>query len=806
MLLAIASIATGPAAPATATSIDQIVAEANWIMAMRVTSGPDAGLIRSNAGHDCVPYFSNIAATGLAAATRATGDARYVNAAWDWLDWYGAHMNAQGFVTNYRWDGMRWLSTGTFDSTDGYAGTFLSAVRDAYAASGDAARLSALWPAVGKAVDAILATKDSDWLTYARPGWPHKYLMDNVEAYEGFRAVEELAGSAHPDARLRLLAGTWAANMPAALEIFWNPAQGGYDSAISSTGVRYPFSWNALYPIVTAQSWLLRTGLVPAARANAIAQRIESTHPNWDLSGQQSGSAWWPEIIEGHRWGGMSIRAASGLSRMLGAAVTGGRAWPYHVGNSGRLLTQMAGEPQTRVLTTPHAFRQPGTATITFTGVPRIGDAGGATFECSVAAAAFGPCASPFTVPAATEGNHSVRIRALDASGARDPAPVTVAWTVDSGPPSVTLTAVPAEPGNASPSFAFTGSDAVAAPETLAFECAAGPGSFVPCTSPATIPITGTGTHTVRIVARDPAGNVSTPATHTWFADATAPETVIAGGPSGVVQGGTASFAFSGSDDMGPVTFECRFASAAYQPCTSPMSVDVTEGTWTFDVRAVDHVGNRDATPATRTWYVDRTPPSTVMLEAPQPWSRATTARFRFMGLDNVSGSPMITFRCSLDGEPFTLCATPTTVTGLAAGPHTFEVYAVDAAGLPDPTPERVTWSVDPVAPAGSIATPDGWVLASASPLLTRSLTGTAIDDRAGVAGVVVAYFPADPPGGSAILIAASVTCADQDRRDCAWTAHAPATRGRYRAQVTVIDRAGNEAPTAPTAVSVVVV
>lgn len=810
-MLATAALAGPAGAPAArAATPAEIATEADWILAMQTTSGPDKGIIRSNAGHDCVPYFANIAASGLAAATRATGNAVYVNAAWDWLDWYAARMNASGFVTNYRWDGMRWVSTGTFDSTDGYAGTFLTAVRDAYVASGNTARLSALWPAVGKAVDAILATKDSDWLTYARPGWPHKYLMDNVEAYEGFRAVEELAGSPRPDARLRALAGTWAAHMPAALEIFWNPAQGGYDAAISNTGVRYPFSWNALYPIVTAQAWMLRTGLVPSSRAASIAARIEQVHPSWDLSGAQSGGAWWPEIIDGMRWAGFSARANSATSRMVSAIAAGGRAWPYHAGNTGRLIIAMAGEPDTHAVVSPAAYRQPGDVTVAFTGVPGITTGGGVTFECATDGGAWSACTSPFTTTAATDGIHTIGVRALDAAGARDPAPLSMSWTVDATAPSVTLTGVPAgtpaAPGHAAPEFRFTGSDAIASPDLLTFECAADGAPAAPCSSPAVIPITGTGTHTVRIVARDPAGNVSAPAFHSWFADGTLPETSILSGPSGVSTGGVSEFHFEGSDDLSAVAFECRSGLAAFAPCTSPVTVDAGEGTWTFQVRAVDAAGNRDATPAIRTWYVDRTPPATVLLETPPVWSRVTTARFTFTAVDNVSNSTMITYQCSLDGAPFVLCVTPRTWSNLAPGEHTVEVRAVDGAGLVDPTPERSTWTIDPVAPAGTIATPDGWVLASAGPVLSRSVSGAASDDVSGVGTVTVIYTPVDVGGAGTIVVGAAVTCQDQTRRSCVWTADAPAARGRYRVLVTVTDRAFNDAPTQPSAIGVLVV
>ena len=63
----------------------------------------------------------------------------------------------------------------------------------------------------------------------------------------------------------------------------------------------------------------------------------------------------------------------------------------------------------------------------------------GATFECMVDAGSFQPCSSPVTLPAQTDGEHTLSVRAT-AGGFTDPTPATHAFTVDTVRPTVSLT------------------------------------------------------------------------------------------------------------------------------------------------------------------------------------------------------------------------------------------------------------------------------------------------------------------------------------------------------------------------------
>jgi len=89
----------------------------------------------------------------------------------------------------------------------------------------------------------------------------------------------------------------------------------------------------------------------------------------------------------------------------------------------------------------------------------------------------------------------------------------------------------------------------------------------------------------------------------------------------------------------------------------------------------------------------DTMPPETAIDSGPSGTTSSTSATFAFSSSE--AGS---TFACSTDGGGSVPCTSPVTLSGLAAGTHTFSVRATDAAGNADPTPAARTWTVDPTA------------------------------------------------------------------------------------------------------------
>jgi streptogramin lyase len=193
--------------------------------------------------------------------------------------------------------------------------------------------------------------------------------------------------------------------------------------------------------------------------------------------------------------------------------------------------------------------------------------------------------------------------------------------------------------------------------------------------------------------------------------DSTPPETTIDAGPGGRTNDSTPTFAFN-SDEAGS-TFECRFDSAAFAPCSGPgathtPAASLSQGGHTFEVRATDQAGNVDPSPASRSFTVDTQAPNTLILFGPSGKTNDSTPTFAFISTEAGSS-----FQCRIDSFAFSPCsgpgATHTPVGSLSQGAHTIQVRAVDQAGNVDPSPASRSFTVDTSPPQTTItAGPSG--------------------------------------------------------------------------------------------------
>ncbi|HVE92823.1 MAG TPA: YncE family protein [Actinomycetota bacterium] len=196
----------------------------------------------------------------------------------------------------------------------------------------------------------------------------------------------------------------------------------------------------------------------------------------------------------------------------------------------------------------------------------------------------------------------------------------------------------------------------------------------------------------------------------------------------------------------------------------------------------------------------DVTPPETSISSGPASFTNSNAAALTFSGTDNVP-QDAVRLECRLDSQAFAACTSPTTLTALAEGPHTFAVRAVDQAGNVDPTPATRTWTVDRKGPVLASDTAPEAVVISAGGVAGSNLTGGAIDDFSGVTEVAVSYTGLVTPRES---LSATLTCSDIGKRLCEWSAQAPTLPGRYEVTVTGRDNAFN--PATPLNFSITVV
>ncbi len=177
----------------------------------------------------------------------------------------------------------------------------------------------------------------------------------------------------------------------------------------------------------------------------------------------------------------------------------------------------------------------------------------------------------------------------------------------------------------------------------------------------------------------------------------------------------------TGSGWLGPVTIgqpgtlqnsQCTLDAAASSASGSETNLTVNlelsfsssfVGLKNHYMRAADGVNNLDSGwQLGGTWTIDSIAPETIITSAPEAQTNSTEANFSFTSSE--AGS---TFECRLDGAAFTACTDPQSYTGLAAGSHTFDVRATDAAANTDATPASHSWTWTPAMPSAVSVSPN---------------------------------------------------------------------------------------------------
>jgi hypothetical protein len=158
-------------------------------------------------------------------------------------------------------------------------------------------------------------------------------------------------------------------------------------------------------------------------------------------------------------------------------------------------------------------------------------------------------------------------------------------------------------------------------PSGAVFECKLDGGAYVECLSDHEEPFVypgplADGSHTFQVRANNSQGTGIT-ALYTWLVDTQAPTTTIKTSPANPSSGAAAAFTYEASQ-LGSA-FACSLAPQGQAdnftscPATGMTYGGLSDGTYTFKVRATDKAGNQGS-PASHTWRVDN-----FLTSTPQP-------------------------------------------------------------------------------------------------------------------------------------------------------------------------------------------
>jgi hypothetical protein len=230
-----------------------------------------------------IPYYSNLAAIGL------THDPVSYATVQAWMQWYISHLNwpdqwgLYGTVYDYDYANGTETSHNNADSTDSYAGTFLS-LAWAYYQTGDANAQSYI-KSISYQLDVIggvlTQTQQRDGLTWAKPNYQIKYLMDNCEGYRGLRDLAAIFQNGIGDSGKAAYYNAAADSMLRGIQSMWmNGSWAVYKDGVGNLAVPSIGKW---YPDATSQVFPVLEGVVAPTDATSVQvyQNLNAAWPGW---------------------------------------------------------------------------------------------------------------------------------------------------------------------------------------------------------------------------------------------------------------------------------------------------------------------------------------------------------------------------------------------------------------------------------------------------------------------------------------------------------------------------------------------
>ena len=335
--------------------------ETEWLASLQLSNGAMPMTGTKNGVVTANPYFSAFAVLAI-----LKGDDKYLPVVKKYMEWHFDHLNTaqtdyngvDGTIYDYRItveNGqvkkeeivINGQGKKQYDSTDSYAAMFLEILWKYYEKSGDDAYIKSNYSDIKRIINALYSTMH-DGLTWAKPDYKIKYLMDNVEVWRGMDNIillyENLLKTSFQDAPAMLTKLKTDRDLVASKieEQMWNESEKYYECAIGHGGVvAYDFDWDNFYPSATSQLFPITSGMVKPDSARA---KLLYANFNKYYSTGESEKTWEEmDIPDSFYWGEMAYcgalmgdeaRVKSYMT--LYRNVMRNHAWPLYNSDAGR--------------------------------------------------------------------------------------------------------------------------------------------------------------------------------------------------------------------------------------------------------------------------------------------------------------------------------------------------------------------------------------------------------------------------------------------------------------------------------------
>jgi len=367
--------------------------------------------------------------------------------------------------------------------------------------------------------------------------------------------------------------------------------------------------------------------------------------------------------------------------------------------------TQDSIAPATPVIANSGAYATTNGINLTFTS-----EAGSST-QCSLDSAAFSTCASPYATGTLTEGAHSIRVRSTDLAG-NISSIATYSWTQDTiAPAAPTISNSAQYVRQNSLTISYTRSAGTTA-------CQLDSNPAVTCSSATShsLESLSEGSHTLRIVTADDAGNTSR-ASYTFIVDTIAPSVATFASNTSITNVSSLSLSFI--TDAG-VSVTCSLDGGTYAACSSAYQTGtLADGSHSLSVKSTDVAGNVSAT-ATHNWTIDTLAPTTPNIGNRDSFVNSSSVTINFTAETGT------TLSCQLDGGQASNCSSASSfnLNQLSEGQHTFTITSTDLAS--NSSNANYTFTVDTIAPTTPvIANSAQYSTASSIVVIFTADTGT---------------------------------------------------------------------------------